>query len=401
MKLNVLIALIAAVGFVIGLAAAFGLVPLHVTCPPGTPATTCNGYNGLGGTTSGTGGSGLSSASWSLFRPTYTSTSNGLTVTATGSCSPATATITQLTLKAGSTLFHFAKSQGCGSFSFTQALSLPVGTYVLSDCIAVKLGTTSYTGCSGTTTGIVPAPPPSSQIVASFRATVSGLTVNVTDTSYVTGTNVSSVVFAFGDGATASLGGTGRSTSHAYALSGTYTVTDTVTGSNGQNDMQTQAIEVAQPTPPGVTAAFAWSTAALVATFTDQSLPVNGHLLSESWSFGDGMNGSGPTLQHTYATAGTYTVTETVLAAASDGTVVNGTVSHAVSVAPGASQQNQSTQQPSAPASVVLNPVGAAMMVGFGLMIPFAFLPGRWLAIGVLVALAAGTLVLLTLAGWL
>ena len=63
-------------------------------------------------------------------------------------------------------------------------------------------------------------------------------------------------------------------------------------------------------TPPN--AAFAYSCTDLACNFTDQSSDPDGTIVSRSWSFGDGGSSTATNPSHTYAAAGTYTVTLTV-----------------------------------------------------------------------------------------
>jgi len=60
------------------------------------------------------------------------------------------------------------------------------------------------------------------------------------------------------------------------------------------------------------TANFSFTTNALVATFTDSSTDSDGTISSRSWTFGDGGTSTATNPSHTYASAGTYSVTETV-----------------------------------------------------------------------------------------
>jgi PKD repeat protein len=117
----------------------------------------------------------------------------------------------------------------------------------------------------------------------------------------------------FGDGLPAA---GGASTSHVYAHGGTYTVTLTVTDSDGQKGVTSQQLTI--DSPP-------------VATFTTspgspvQGIPVRFDgtgssdldpgvtISSDSWNFGDGSVATGgPTTSHVYSRPGSYTVRLTV-----------------------------------------------------------------------------------------
>jgi PKD repeat protein len=77
--------------------------------------------------------------------------------------------------------------------------------------------------------------------VANFTDTISGLTVNFTDSSTDTGGTISSHAWTFGDGGTS----TATSPSHTYAAAGTYSVTETVTDSvSGAINSKTASVTV-------------------------------------------------------------------------------------------------------------------------------------------------------------
>jgi xanthomonalisin len=57
---------------------------------------------------------------------------------------------------------------------------------------------------------------------------------------------------------------------------------------------------------------FSFTTSGLVATFTDSSTDSDGTIASHSWTFGDGGTSTATNPSHTYASGGTYSVTETV-----------------------------------------------------------------------------------------
>ncbi len=60
------------------------------------------------------------------------------------------------------------------------------------------------------------------------------------------------------------------------------------------------------------TANFSFVTSGLTANFTDSSTDSDGTIASRSWNFGDSTSSTATNPSHTYAAAGTYTVTETV-----------------------------------------------------------------------------------------
>jgi len=60
------------------------------------------------------------------------------------------------------------------------------------------------------------------------------------------------------------------------------------------------------------TANFSFTTSGLTANFTDSSTDSGGTISSHAWTFGDGGTSTATSPSHTYAAAGTYTVTETV-----------------------------------------------------------------------------------------
>jgi PKD repeat protein len=113
----------------------------------------------------------------------------------------------------------------------------------------------------------------------------------------------------FGDGAR----GAGRTTQHAYSLAGTYVVSLTIVDGFGRTASTSQSVTVSQGAQP--TAAFVVSPTNPLPTqqvfFNGSgSRPAPGRTLTDySWDFGDGASGSGAQTSHSYAQAGTYTVT--------------------------------------------------------------------------------------------
>ncbi len=143
---------------------------------------------------------------------------------------------------------------------------------------------------------------------ANFTYSASGLTVSFTDTSTDSGGTIGSHAWTFGDGATSSA----TNPTHTYAAGGTYSVTETVTDSgNGSTSSKTSAVTVSASggTP---TANFTYTISSLTVSFTDTSTDSGGSIGMHSWNFGDGSTSTAANPSHTYASAGTYSVSETV-----------------------------------------------------------------------------------------
>jgi PKD repeat protein len=92
----------------------------------------------------------------------------------------------------------------------------------------------------------------------------------------------------------------------------------------------TVTFSIANNTGGTPSASFSFSTNGLTAVFTDTSTDSGGTIGTHSWNFGDSSTSSAASPSHTYAAAGTYTVTETV--ADSVNTSATSTASHAVTV---------------------------------------------------------------------
>lgn len=180
----------------------------------------------------------------------------------------------------------------------TDTVANPTHIYTTTGTYGVSLTVTSGAGCA--TTFTMPA---FVRVLGNSSFTASplsscGAPANVSfNTAALTGVTTG---WTFGDGGT----GSGNSVFHTYLASGSYTVrmmqyfasascTDTVT--------RPAYIQVR-----GRTSSFSSPSAICVngvATFTNMS-STNG----TAWNFGDGKTGYGLSIQHTYTTAGTFTV---------------------------------------------------------------------------------------------
>jgi PKD repeat protein len=143
---------------------------------------------------------------------------------------------------------------------------------------------------------------------ANFTFSASGLTVTFTDTSTDAGGTIGSHAWTFGDGGTSSA----VNPTHTYAAGGTYSVTETVTDSgNGSTSSKTSAVTVSASGGTPV-ANFTSTISGLTVNFTDTSTDSGGSIGQHSWNFGDGSTSAAANPSHTYASAGTYSVSETV-----------------------------------------------------------------------------------------
>jgi PKD repeat protein len=149
--------------------------------------------------------------------------------------------------------------------------------------------------------------------IAAFTHVATNLNVDFdASTSNDPDGTIASYSWDFGDGSPA---GSGVAPSHSYTIGGFYDVTLTVTDDDGATNSTTQTIGVFDPSinvPP--LASFTLADKALdIDVDASASDDVDGTIVSYEWNFGDGSPaGSGVTASHTYATAGTYTVSLTV-----------------------------------------------------------------------------------------
>jgi PKD repeat protein len=159
-------------------------------------------------------------------------------------------------------------------------------------------------------TGTTPAPP-----VASFSTNPANptgnapLTVSFTDTS--TGGAVVSRTWDFGDGTVVTGTGATSTISHTYSAAGQFTAVLTVSNPDGSSSAS--KIIVANSNAPKLTASFTSTKRADGVTFDFAGTATNGSASTTySWSFGDGGTSTAQNPTHTYATAGTFSVSLTV-----------------------------------------------------------------------------------------
>ena len=146
---------------------------------------------------------------------------------------------------------------------------------------------------------------------AAFSSSTLNLTASVDGTASADSDGtISSYAWNFGDGTS----GTGATTSHTYAASGTYSVALTVTDNGGAANTKTQSVTVtAAPANQPPTAAFTSTVNHLAVAFDSSgSVDPDGSISSYAWDFGDGATSTSANPSHTYAAAGPHSVTLTV-----------------------------------------------------------------------------------------
>lgn len=207
---------------------------------------------------------------------------------------------------------------GTGSTA-THSYSVP-GSYL------VTLVVTDNQGATGTLTQSVTVSAANTSPTAEFSSVATGLSVafDASASADSDGT-ISSYVWDFGDGQT----GSGVSATHAYAASGTFTATLTISDDKGATAVISHPVTVVSANAPP-TAEFTSGVTDLSASFdASTSTDSDGTIATYAWDFGDTLSGTGVTPTHVYATAGTYSVSLTVT---DDGGAVT-TITHPVTVA--------------------------------------------------------------------
>ncbi|MBU1072032.1 PKD domain-containing protein, partial [bacterium] len=237
----------------------------------------------------------------------------------TGGCVPLTVDFTdQSTGDVTSWSWNF----GDGGVSTQQN---PPHVYTVAGTYSVTLTATGPGGSDGfTRTNYVTVDPaPAADFTASVTAGFAPLAVDFTDLSAGGPTSWS---WTFGDGGTSTL----QSPSHTYTAPGVYDVTLTATNPCGSDPVTKTGYITVNAAPP--TAAFTQDQTAICAggdvSFTDQS---TGDVTSWDWDFGDGGTSTQPNPIHTYAAAGTFTVSLTVIGPGGSDTA---TATNLIDVAP-------------------------------------------------------------------
>ncbi|UCF09905.1 MAG: PKD domain-containing protein, partial [Candidatus Bipolaricaulota bacterium] len=184
------------------------------------------------------------------------------------------------------------------------------GTYTVTLLVRDDDGATD-SETKQVTVGAVPNQAPTAAYVVAPPNPVVGQTVAFDgSSSHDTDGVITSWEWSFGDGQVAS----GSQTTHSYGSAGIYSVTLVVRDDDGATDSETKQLTVtAAPNQPPTAVFPVTPTAPEVGetvTFDGSaSSDADGYPVNWQWSFGDGQSASGVQVTHTYAAAGTYSVT--------------------------------------------------------------------------------------------
>jgi gliding motility-associated-like protein len=190
----------------------------------------------------------------------------------------------------------------------SSTLQNPTHSYTLPGTYSVKVTTTNHPGCEDVSitkvVTVIPAPEASFTFINN-QCVNSAVTFTSTSTA-TTGT--STYLWDFGDGTSSTL----ENPTHSYTVAGTYNVTLTATNGVGcDNTSPVSVITIVN----GPTSSFTFTNnnqcAGTVIAFTNTATNTNG-ATTYAWDFGDSNTSALDNPSHTYATAGTYTVTLTV-----------------------------------------------------------------------------------------
>lgn len=186
----------------------------------------------------------------------------------------------------------------------------PTHSYTSSGTYQVCLAIFTSSGCQNYVCKAINIVGQNTQCLAAFTTSVvstSPYTVsfNSSNSQASAGDSITGRFWTFGDGTS----GSGKIVNHAYTTAGNYTVCLVIVSSRGCRDTTCTVVQVPVS---GCQAYFTMSPSTtnnqLINFNSSSSSPSN--IISRVWSFGDGDSLSGNVIspQHTYATAGSYTV---------------------------------------------------------------------------------------------
>lgn len=245
--------------------------------------------------------------------PETTAPHAAFTATPTSGAAPLTVGFTDQSTDGSSPITTWAWSFGDGSISTEENPTYTYdtdGTYTVALTVTSEDGSDTETRTNLITVGTVPPTPPTAAFTADPTSGTAPLTVQFTDTSTAGTSAITARTWEFGDGESS----TDANPSHTYTTEGNYSVTLTVTTADG-TDAETRtnliSVTLTNDTPP--TASFTASPTSgngpLTVQFTDTSAAGSNAITDWLWTFGDGETSTQQNPSHTYADAGTYSVT--------------------------------------------------------------------------------------------
>jgi len=213
-------------------------------------------------------------------------------------------------------IVSYAWSYGDGSTD-SQAIAwnqfATPGTYVVTLTVTDNNGRTD-TATQAVQVGAANLPPTAAFAFTPANPAVNGWVQFDGSASADPDGSITSYTWSLGDGSTDNL----TIAWNQYALSGTYTVTLTVTDDDGASDSVSRTIVVGGATNLPPTAAFSYTPPnpavnGWVQFDGSASTDPDGSIASYAWNFGDGHSDTGPIGWNPFGAAGTYTVTLTVI----------------------------------------------------------------------------------------
>ncbi len=217
----------------------------------------------------------------------------------------------------GVTITSYAWNFGDGVTATTSSPTT-THTFVQPGTYTVTLTVTNSVGLTNTTTNTVTINPlPSSVFTPTPTTPLVGQVVSLDGSGSVAASgSIVNYKWTFGDNSSP-VSGSSATTTHSYTQAGVYTVSLTVTQTNGLTRTSSQQLTVGAPPSASFT---------VTTTNPVQGYPVNldasassdsdtgVSIASYSWNFGDGttQTSATPTIGHTFSQPGTYTVTLTV-----------------------------------------------------------------------------------------
>ncbi len=243
-----------------------------------------------------------------------------------------TATFTDSSTDAGGTIGTHSWTFGDGGTSTATSPShtyAAAGTYSVTETVTDSVNSTT----SSKTSSVTVSGTSSSVLQNGVAVTIADSTVNhnqnwtmvipagATNLAFdlTGGTGDADIFVKFGSAPTATsydcrpyLGGSPENEHCTFASPQTGTYYVMVNAYSAYSGVSLKGSYTAPGTGGTPTANFTSSTSGLTATFTDTSTDAGGTIGSHSWNFGDGSTSTTTSPSHTYAAAGTYSVSETV-----------------------------------------------------------------------------------------